>query len=150
MAGKIGLEEYQPADEQLINQLLDIMHTNNVDYTIFFRQLAEYCADNHSIRDQFIDRDGFDAWAEKYDQRLQQQNSTDAERRQQMQAANPKYVLRNYMAQAAIEQAHKGDYTEVNLLLEILQAPFAEHPQAQHYAGLPPDWAEQISVSCSS
>ena len=126
------------------------MHTNNVDYTIFFRQLAEYCADNHSIIDQFIDRDGFDAWAEKYDQRLQQQNSTDAERRQQMQAANPKYVLRNYMAQAAIEQAHNGDYTEVNLLLEILQAPFAEHPQAQHYAGLPPDLAEHISVSCSS
>lgn len=150
MAGKIGLEEYQPDDEQLINQLLEIMQTNNVDYTIFFRQLADYCADDHSIRDQFIDRDGFDAWAEKYDQRLQQQNSTDSQRRQQMQAVNPKYVLRNYIAQAAIEQAHQGDYTEVNLLLEILQAPFAEHPQAQHYAGLPPDWAEQISVSCSS
>ncbi len=64
-------------------------------------------------------------------QRLQQQNSTDQQRRQQMQAVNPKYVLRNYIAQAAIEQAHQGDYTEVNLLLEILQAPFAEHPQAQ-------------------
>ena len=150
MASKIGLEEYQPADEQLINQLLDIMHTNNVDYTIFFRQLADYCADNHSIRDQFIDRDGFDTWAEKYRQRLQQQNSTDAERRNRMQAVNPKYVLRNYMAQAAIDAAQQGDYTEVNLLLEILQAPFAEHPKAEKYAGLPPDWAEQISVSCSS
>jgi uncharacterized protein YdiU (UPF0061 family) len=150
MASKIGLEEYQPEDEQLINQLLEIMHINNVDYTIFFRQLADYSTENHSIRNQFIDREGFDTWAEQYGQRLQQQDSTDSQRREQMQAVNPKYVLRNYMAQAAIEQAHQGDYAEVNLLLEILQNPFAEHPQAQHYAGLPPDWAEQISVSCSS
>ncbi|MDG1486078.1 MAG: protein adenylyltransferase SelO family protein, partial [Porticoccaceae bacterium] len=149
-ASKIGLEEYQPEDEQLINQLLEIMQTNNVDYTIFFRQLADYSADNPSIRDQFIDRESFDTWAEKYSQRLQQQSSSEQQRRQQMQSVNPKYVLRNYIAQAAIEAAQQGDYTEVNLLLEILQAPFAEHPQAEKYAGLPPDWAEQISVSCSS
>jgi uncharacterized protein YdiU (UPF0061 family) len=54
------------------------------------------------------------------------------------------------MAQAAIEKAQQGDYSEVNLLLEILQSPFEEHPHANHYAGLPPDWAETISVSCSS
>lgn len=150
MASKIGLEEYQPEDEQLINHLLELLQTNNVDYTIFFRQLADYSADNQSIRDQFIDREAFDSWAVKYSQRLQQQDQTDQQRHQRMQAINPKYVLRNYMAQAAIEQAHQGDYIEVNLLLELLQAPFAEHPQAEHYAGLPPDWAEQISVSCSS
>jgi len=150
MAAKIGLEEYQPQDEQLINQLLEIMQTNNVDYTIFFRQLADYSADNPSIRDQFIDRGSFDTWADKYRQRLQQQSSSEQQRHQQMQSVNPKYVLRNYMAQAAIDAAQQGDYTEVNLLLEVLQAPFAEHPQAEKYAGLPPDWAEQISVSCSS
>jgi len=150
MASKIGLEEYQPQDEQLINQLLEIMQTNNVDYTIFFRQLADYSADNPSIRDQFIDRESFDTWADKYRQRLQQQSSSEQQRHQQMQSVNPKYVLRNYMAQAAIDAAQQGDYTEVNLLLEVLQAPFAEHPQAEKYAGLPPDWAEQISVSCSS
>jgi len=150
MASKIGLEEYQPEDEQLINQLLEIMQTNNVDYTIFFRQLADYSADNPSIRDQFIDRESFDTWAKKYSQRLQQQSSSEQQRHQQMQSVNPKYVLRNYMAQAAIDAAQQGDYTEVNLLLEVLQAPFAEHPQAEKYAGLPPDWAEQISVSCSS
>ena len=67
-----------------------------------------------------------------------------------MLATNPKYILRNYMAQAAIEQAYQGDYTEVQLLLEVLQSPFDEHPDAEKYAGLPPDWAEAISVSCSS
>jgi uncharacterized protein YdiU (UPF0061 family) len=150
MASKIGLEEYQPDDEQLINQLLEIMQTNNVDYTIFFRQLADYSADNPSIRDQFIDRESFDTWADKYRQRLQQQSSSEQQRHQQMHSVNPKYALRNYMAQAAIDAAQQGDYTEVNLLLEILQAPFAEHPKAEKYADLPPDWAEQISVSCSS
>jgi uncharacterized protein YdiU (UPF0061 family) len=54
------------------------------------------------------------------------------------------------MAQAAIEAAEQGDYSEVNLLLSILQSPYDEHPQAQRYAGLPPDWADQLSVSCSS
>ena len=54
------------------------------------------------------------------------------------------------MAQAAIEKAEQGDYSEVNLLLEVLQSPFDEHPKAEHYAELPPDWAETISVSCSS
>jgi uncharacterized protein YdiU (UPF0061 family) len=67
-----------------------------------------------------------------------------------MLAINPKYVLRNYMAQAAIEKAQQGDYSKVNLLLEVLQSPCDKHPQAEKYAGLPPDWAEQISVSCSS
>ena len=72
------------------------------------------------------------------------------QRQQNMNAVNPKYVLRNYMAQAAIDAAKQGDYSEVNLLLEVLQSPFEEHPQAEQYAGLPPDWADQLSVSCSS
>ena len=105
---------------------------------------------NQTVRDQFLDREGFDGWAEKYLQRLAQQSSTDAQRQEKMLATNPKYILRNYMAQAAIEQAYQGDYTEVQLLLEVLQSPFDEHPDAEKYAGLPPDWAEAISVSCSS
>jgi len=150
MASKMGLEEYQPEDELLINQLLELMEINNVDYTIVFRSLCDFSEHNQSIRDQFLDREGFDRWAKQYSQRLQRQSWTDQQRREHMLAINPKYVLRNYMAQAAIEQAHQGDYSEVNLLLEVLQSPFEEHPQAEQYAGLPPDWAEQISVSCSS
>ena len=150
MASKIGLAEYLPEDEQLINQLLVLMETNNVDYTILFRSLSDFSEQNQSVRDQFLDRNGFDSWAQQYSQRLQQQSWTDQQRRKQMLAINPKYVLRNYMAQVAIEKAQQGDYSEVNLLLEVLQSPCDEHPQAEMYAGLPPDWAETISVSCSS
>ena len=150
MAGKIGLEEYRHDDEQLINQLLELLQINNVDYSIFFRALSAFSDDNQSIRDQFVDREGFDSWAEKYSARLTQQDQTDQQRRQSMNAVNPKYVLRNYMAQAAIEAAKQGDYSEVNLLLDILQSPCKEHPEAEKYAGLPPDWADQLSVSCSS
>ena len=150
MAGKIGLEEYRHDDEQLINQLLELLQINNVDYSIFFRALSAFSDDNQSIRDQFVDREGFDAWAEKYSTRLAQQNLTDQQRQQSMNALNPKYVLRNYIAQAAIDAAKQGDYSEVHLMLNVLQSPFEEHPQAEKYAGLPPNWADQLSVSGSS
>jgi len=150
MAGKIGLEEYRHDDEQLINQLLELLQINNVDYSIFFRALSAFSDDNQSIRDQFVDREGFDVWAEKYSTRLAQQNLTDQQRQQSMNALNPKYVLRNYIAQAAIDAAKQGDYSEVHLMLNVLQSPFEEHPPAEKYAGLPPNWADQLSVSCSS
>ena len=150
MASKLGLEQYQTDDELLSNELLDLMQTNNVDYTILFRSLCDFTATNQTVRDQFNDREGFDQWAVKYLARLEQQRLSDAQRRDNMRAINPKYVLRNYMAQGAIEKAQTGDYSEVNLLLKVLQSPCEEHPEAQHYAGLPPDWAETISVSCSS
>jgi len=150
MASKLGLEKYQAGDELISNELLDLMQVNNVDYTILFRSLCDFTADNQAVRDQFIDREGFDQWALKYLARLDQQDLSDAQRRDNMRAVNPKYVLRNYMAQAAIEKAQNGDYSEVNLLLQVLQSPCEEHPEAQMYAGLPPDWAEKLSVSCSS
>ncbi|MDB4260953.1 YdiU family protein [Porticoccaceae bacterium] len=150
MASKLGLEKYQAGDELISNELLDLMQVNNVDYTILFRSLCDFTADNQAVRDQFIDREGFDQWALKYLARLDQQDLSDAQRRDIMRAVNPKYVLRNYMAQAAIEKAQNVDYSEVNLLLQVLQSPCEEHPEAQMYAGLPPDWAEKLSVSCSS
>jgi len=150
MATKIGLLEYQPADEQLINQLLNMMAKDKVDYTLFFRKLCDFSANNQSVRDYFIDRDQFDNWAEIYLQRLESQQLNNKERREAMQRINPLYVLRNYMAQIAIEAAEAGDYSEVELLLKILHNPYTSHPQAKKYEGHPPDWASTISVSCSS
>ena len=150
MAAKLGLLEYRDDDEQLLNSLLELLQKNAVDYSLFFRQLCTFSATDQSVRDHFIDRDAFDLWAEQYLQRLVQQPLTDQQRCAQMLRTNPKYVLRNYMAQAAIEKAQQGDYSEVNLLLRVLQNPFDEHPEAEKYAGLPPDWADHISVSCSS
>ena len=98
-----------------------------------------------------MDRAAFDAWATLYRARLQQEGSLDAERATRLDRVNPKYILRNYMAQVAIQKAVQDrDYTDVNRLLALLQNPFDEHPEMAHYAGFPPDWASSIEVSCSS
>jgi serine/tyrosine/threonine adenylyltransferase len=102
------------------------------------------------LRDLFIDRPAFDAWAAQYRVRLRQENSVDAARRITMHAANPKYVLRNYLAQIAIEKAQNKDFSEIAKLLAILEKPFDEQPEHEKYAELPPDWASELEVSCSS
>ncbi|MGB2115785.1 MAG: protein adenylyltransferase SelO family protein, partial [Porticoccaceae bacterium] len=150
MASKIGLVNYQSSDEKLINQLLNMMAKDQVDYTLFFRKLCEFSATNQTVRDYFIDRDQFDNWAADYLQRLESQNLTDKQRCKSMQKINPLYILRNYMAQTAIEAAEGGDYSEVELLLKILKNPYMAYPEAKKYEGLPPDWASKISISCSS
>lgn len=63
---------------------------------------------------------------------------------------NPKYVLRNYLAQVAIDKAQQKDFSEVRRLLQVLRRPFDEQPDNAVYAALPPDWAAGIEVSCSS
>ena len=120
MASKIGLLEYQPQDEPLINQLLNMLSKDKVDYTLFFRKLCDFSTSNQSIRDYFIDRDQFDNWSANYLLRLESQQLTNEQRRESMQQINPLYVLRNYMAQTAIEAAEAGDFSEVELLLKIL------------------------------
>ena len=102
------------------------------------------------MRDLFIDREKLDQWLLAYRHRLQQEHSIDAERAVRMNQVNPKYVLRNYLAQQAIEKAEKKDFSEIDLLLKILANPFAEQSEFETYAQLPPEWATQLSVSCSS
>jgi len=150
MAAKIGLQEYLPSDEALINNLLDIMAKDQVDYSIFFRKLCDFSTSNQCIGDDFLDREQFDIWSKEYLKRLASQQLSNQKRKQAMQKINPLYVLRNYMAQNAIEAAETGDYSEVELLLDILKNPFISHPKGTKYEGLPPDWASKISVSCSS
>ena len=97
-----------------------------------------------------LDRAAFDSWAAQYRQRLQQENSVDKARKQAMDRVNPKYVLRNYLAQIAIEKAQNKDFSEIETLLNILSRPYDEQPEAEQYAALPPDWASHLEVSCSS
>jgi uncharacterized protein YdiU (UPF0061 family) len=112
-------------------------------------QIENPAADN-PVRDLVIDRAAFDAWAARYRARLRQEGSKDGPRRQAMHAVNPKYVLRNYLAQVAIEKAQQKDFSEIERLLTIFQKPFDEQPDAEPYASLPPDGGDHISVSCSS
>lgn len=151
---KLGLKQSLDGDDQLFDDMFILMQNNHVDFTLFFRTLSNIEVDSQdydaSIRDLFIDRPSFDAWAEQYIARLKQENSRDAERQAAMNKINPKYVLRNYLAQMAIEKAQNKDFSEIAKLLDILQKPFDEQPENTHYADLPPDWASQLEVSCSS
>ncbi|MBC7513089.1 MAG: YdiU family protein, partial [Herminiimonas sp.] len=151
---KLGLSTVQANDAALIDGLFSILQASHVDFTLFFRRLGDLqsndSASDAPLRDLFIDRAAFDSWAVQYRQRLAQENSLDAARRLAMHATNPKYVLRNYLAQVAIEKAQKKDFTEVATLLAVLEKPFDEQPEHEHYAALPPDWASHLEVSCSS
>ncbi|QGZ42869.1 protein adenylyltransferase SelO [Pseudoduganella flava] len=151
---KLGMKEQREEDRALLDELFGILQANHTDFTLFFRRLsgvhAASDAGDEPLRDLFIDRPAFDAWAGKYRQRLRAEGSVDAERRVAMNGVNPKYVLRNYLAQVAIEKAQHKDFSEVERLLKVLQRPFDEQPEHEQYAALPPDWATEVEVSCSS
>lgn len=155
MQAKLGLKETREGDDKLRRDVLALMHGNHVDHTNFFRALGTFNQDdpaaNGHLRDQFLDRDGFDWWADRYRARLKAEHSVDAERKARMDACNPKYVLRNYLVQIAIERATRHrDYSEIDRLRELLRHPFDDQPGMHEYAAPPPDWGKQIVVSCSS
>ena len=154
MHAKLGLTTVQADDAGLIDALFSLLQANHVDFTLFFRRLGRLRRDDAAqdapLRDLFLDRAAFDAWAVQYRGRLKQEGSVDAARSLAMLAINPKYVLRNYLAQVAIEKAQNKDFTEVANLLAVLEKPFDEQPENEHYAALPPDWASHLEVSCSS
>lgn len=154
MRKKLGLETEDEHDQILLESLLNLMNDDNVDYTIFFRRLSDFnsadLGNNNAIRDIFIQRDLFDLWSEKYQQRLSQETDNDEQRAIKMKQVNPKYILRNYMAEIAINKAEENDYSEIERLFNLLQNPFDEQPDNESYAAFPPDWAQKISVSCSS
>ncbi|QDH60088.1 protein adenylyltransferase SelO [Pandoraea pnomenusa] len=154
MRAKLGLRESHADDETLINRLFKLMHEGRVDFTHLFRQLATLQLDAPSadapLRDMFIDREGFDAWAVDYRARLRHEASTDAKRAVAMHLVNPKYILRNHLAEIAIRRANEKDFSEVDTLLKVLSRPYDEQPEFERYAELPPDWAGQLEVSCSS
>ena len=151
---KLGLKTEQESDHKLIQSMLDLMQNNGLDFTVFFRRLADINLHNdsmdHRISDLCIDRTGFESWIDKYRARLASEDSDDAQRSQAMRRVNPKYILRNYLAQIAIETAQHGDFAEIAKLTEILAHPFDEQPEHESYASLPPDWGRELSVSCSS
>ena len=156
---KLGLSTAQDDDRLLFDAMFKLMQAGHVDFTNFFRALGNFTIEadtartphpDRALRDMFIERDAFDAWALQYRQRLRRENSVDATRKAEMDRANPKYILRNYLAQVAIDKADKKDFSEIAKLLAILEHPFDEQTEHEAYAALPPDWASELEVSCSS
>jgi len=152
--GLTMLDAHTEADRDLFDAMFALMQANHVDFTLFFRRLgglrAADASGDEPLRDLFIDRPAFDTWAAQYRARLQAESSDDAARQLAMNRVNPKYVLRNYLAQVAIEKAQNKDFTELARLLAVLQRPYDEQPEHEAYAALPPDWASDLEVSCSS
>jgi len=156
---KLGLLTQQEGDEDLLGETYGLLQRQRLDYTNFFRALSRLPAaparearaqTDAVLRDQFIDREAGDAWLIAWRARLAREASIDTQRQASMLATNPKYVLRNWIAEGAIRKARDGDYSEVAKVLECLRHPFDEQAEYEHYATLPPDWASALEVSCSS
>lgn len=152
MRRRLGLQQAEADDKALIERLLQLMQPGAVDYTLFFRKLGDQAAEAalRVVRDDFVDLAGFDAWSSDYLARLAREPGNSEGRRERMHAVNPLYILRNYLAQRAIEAAEGGDYEEVRRLHQVLCKPFEEQPAMQAYAERPPEWGKHLAISCSS
>lgn len=172
MADKLGLATFvQETDDALIGDLIDILQEVETDMTIFFRNLAAI-SDNkipadvthptHPLYQAYYNPELRDAgyiakinmWLETYQKRLDNDPQSPQQRQQKMNQVNPKYVLRNYLAQLAIDKAEAGDNSLVNELLEVLRHPYDEQPENEQYAVKRPEWARNKAgcsmLSCSS
>ncbi|MFA9594123.1 protein adenylyltransferase SelO [Citrobacter telavivensis] len=150
MRQKLGFMTEQKDDNELLNELFSLMARERSDYTRTFRMLSvtEQQSSASPLRDEFIDRAAFDDWFSRYRTRLQRDEVADATRQSLMQSANPSVVLRNWLAQRAIETAEKGDMSELHRLHAVLREPFRERDD--DYSHRPPDWGKRLEVSCSS
>ena len=153
MRQKLGLAAPRDEDQNLVQQLLQLLAAQKHDYSSFFRSLAstEINEPKSALRDNFLDRDAFDNWFSSYRTRLLKEKLDNDKRRTGMNAINPKYTLRNYLAQQAIDAAvNKDDFSEVDKLLTLVQSPFEEHPGMEDYAKSAPQWGKELEISCSS
>ncbi len=155
MRGKLGLLERHAGDDKLVTDLLNLMNSSRVDYTTFFRALGNFQQDtpiaNGTLRDFFLHRDVFDDWASRYRERLVAEKIQDVDRKVRMDQVNPKYVLRNHLAEHAIQLAtREQDYSEIDRLRELLCDPFTEQPEMDSYSRPAPEGSPSIIVSCSS
>ncbi|MBB3176454.1 YdiU family protein [Variovorax sp. Sphag1AA] len=150
MRAKLGLTDRAESDRGLIEQVLKLLAQEKVDYTIFWRRLSRYMAGDNpdTVRDLFIDRNGFDSWLQSFTER--HANIPSAKAADLVLASNPKFVLRNHLGQQAIEASQRKDHSGVATLLGLLESPFEEHAGHDDFAGFPPDWASTIEISCSS
>ena len=133
--------------------MFTLMAAQQVDYTNWFRQLAQLTIKGEMPAKLLAllsePATGF-AWLTRYQQRLAEENIEHQAKVAQMNSVNPKYILRNHLAQQAIEKAEQGDMAEADRLLMVLARPFAEQPEYEAYAQSAPSWARDLTISCSS
>ena len=166
VAGKLGLAECRDGDLDLMQDLHGLMQTAEIDMTIFFRRLAgiDVSAETPALdplAEAFYDPEKMLAagtvlrdWLSRYAARARRDSLDPAERRRRMHAASPRYVLRNYLAQQAIDRAEQGDYGGIAELLDVLRRPYDDQDGAGAFDARRPDWARHRAgcsmLSCSS
>jgi uncharacterized protein YdiU (UPF0061 family) len=152
MAAKMGFAATHEGLRGTVDDVLRLMATDRVDYTIFWRRLSQWAvqrdAADTSVRDLFLDNVGIDGWLLQFSERLAQEPRGHSA--ELMLKTNPKFVLRNHLGELAIQAAKQKDFSLIAQLLGVLEQPFEEHPQFESFAAFPPDWAGGISISCSS
>ncbi|MFN4064641.1 MAG: protein adenylyltransferase SelO family protein, partial [Parazoarcus communis] len=157
-ADKLGLEVWQDGDGDQVERLHRLLEVNEVDMSLFYRALAVFDPDRPDFSvfdDAFYDpekrdaaRPEFEAWLADYAARLSAQGVPQALRQERMNAVNPLYVPRNYLAQQAIDLAEKGDLSGVHTLLDVFRRPYEQQPGREAYAAKRPDWA-RVRPGCS-
>jgi len=161
---KLGLAEFTPADGELADALDSVLQLTEVDMTLFYRQLVDIDLQSRApdddltgvLSDALYDpatlngevKAAWNGWLQNYAARVRADNRPSIERRATMNAVNPLYVLRNYLAQLAIDAAEKGDFTRIEEQLEVLRNPYTEQAGREEYAGKRPEWA-RTRVGCS-
>ena len=169
-ARKLGLRERPDENDALLEGLLQVFQRTETDVTLFYRHLAEVPLGDTVDDDALLaplqpayyqpeelqneTRDATLQWLRRYTQRTREEGRSETERSQEMNAANPRYVLRNYLAQLAIEEAEKGDPQRLYTTLEVLRRPYEDQPGREEYAARRPEWARHrpgcSMLSCSS
>ena len=168
MHAKLGLQNSSSSDAELVRELDRALQLTEIDMTLFYRALADFnvATPGDNPLEQFTQalyapdqvttdqRAGLNAWLLDYASRVRRDNLDHSQRRQAMNATNPVYVLRNYLAQLAIDEATNGDFCGITDLLEVLRNPYEEQPGKQAYAQKRPEWARSrvgcSMLSCSS
>lgn len=154
MRAKLGLIEAEDGDMPLATAFLELMRAHGADYARTFRALSHWDGDDADTLPPLVaevgDREATVAWLERYAARLEREPRGAAARHEAMLATNPRYVLRNWVAQDVIQNAETRNYGLIDEVRVVLEDPFAEHPAMERYAAKPPAWAREIVVSCSS
>ncbi len=150
MGRKLGFDEVSDKDFNLMKQLFGALESLHVDYTLFFRTLSHYTSERKELLSLCLLHTPMNEWLDEYDIRLKENRSSTKERHERMLKINPKYVLKNYMLQEAIEDAENGDFKKVDALFTIAQNPFAEHKEFERWAGKTDDKFKNLKLSCSS
>jgi uncharacterized protein YdiU (UPF0061 family) len=161
MRAKLGLTSAKQTDINIIQSLENNLQATETDMTIFFRTLSSFKKEQPEkgvelIQDAFYTPDtikgnilnNWKQWFDDYAKRLEDETTSADERQKQMNKINPKYVLRNYMAQLAIDKADKGDVSLLEELYLMLKEPYLEQPKFEHWFAKRPEWARH-KVGCS-